>query len=230
MPDIVDLAALRTSTRRKSDILATNRFSDAEVNDYVNEDAHEFYERVALSPADQYAIDAPCTTAATSGTVANWTTPANFWTLKGVDWTYGGTIYTLRKYNFMERNRWQFLAGSGFVPLFRQVGAVIRLSPAVSFDLPPVVWYQPTFPHLAVGAPAVNLDAINGWDTFVATRAAILMLRRNKQDTRDLERDLGTIWERILEGCTKRDMSVPDAMVDIEEQKYVHPFYRGLIE
>jgi hypothetical protein len=216
------LAELRDDVRLRADIVgATERFSDDELNEYVNQAWTKVYGRLAET-GENYYLSESSTFSTVSGqdtyyTTANASAPAgtavlptDLWTLKGVDAQVNGPRWsTCQRWQFEQRNDYQDVDFAWpSVPMYDYQGtadiASVRLLPVPTAIYPFRVWYIPACPRLVTDQNTI--DGGNGWERIAVDLAALWVAE--KDDRFDLCERLDASmarWEQrlALEGSNR---------------------------
>jgi hypothetical protein len=211
------LAQLRTRAQRRADRENSSFVATAEWTDLINEAGAELHDIVVLSFED-YLL--------TSGTVSivagtqSYALPSDFYKERGVDYTSGGTTYTLRPFLFRERNYYGGLGGlvSDDVANLRYqiLGSNIRFVPSPAGSGTVTLWYIPTYTALSADADTISTAYAPGWEAFIVLGAAIKALKKEEADTSSLEMERQDLRQRIEGALKGRASGEPLRIVDVQ--------------
>lgn len=212
----VTLAELRTHSRNRADMKNSEFIEDSELNDYINNSVAELYDLLVEQFGSDYFINAY--EFSTVSNEPNYTLPADFYKLTGVDSKLNaGDWTTLKKFNFNERNRYQDFSVwnlSGVPSIrYRLVGSNLNLSPIPTSATPMKLWYVPLAVKLS--ADGDTLKDLNGYSEYVIVDAAIKMLQKEESDVSVLMAQKAGLEKRIREMAKDRDAAEPDSVTDI---------------
>jgi hypothetical protein len=94
------LLELKTKTRERADMVNSTFVSDSELVSYINMAYSSLYDILVSRFEDYYSERVPFTLSSSN----EYTLPANFYKLRGLDFNTGGRWNIVRKWNFEERN------------------------------------------------------------------------------------------------------------------------------
>lgn len=225
----VQLQQLRTRIRERASMENTTFVTDAELTVYVNQSLSELYDLLVQAyGSDYFVAEHSFSTVADQEDYALPVTPnPEFYKLQGLDLTVNGINYTLERFMFRERNRWQsaspVLVYNSNIPnlRYRIVGSNIRLQPAPSAVYDLVLHYIPRVTALSLDADEVDNEILDGWTEYVVIDGAIKCLVKEESDTTVHERALERMKERI-EGMSERDSAEPERVVDVHDLQGDH--------
>lgn len=210
----VSLSTLRTRARTAADMTGSTFVSDAELNAFINSAADELYDLLVSKHQDQYTTSSTFNTA--SGT-EEYSLPADFYKLVGVDLQIDSDWRTLDPFNFRERNyernRSSFTGVDSDLPRYWLRKDKLHLLPAPSSVLSAKLWYVPTRTQLTLDAD--TLDGVSGWEEYVVTDAAIRCLIKEESDPSALMARKAELVQRIERAAKSRDVSGVVTAVDI---------------
>jgi hypothetical protein len=241
MARLVRFDALKLKSRRKADLeFALQRFSDAEVGDYVNDGIAEYYDLLIRSSRGGNRLFENQFTITTDGLNTFYALPSDFYDILhaqaniGNNGTIGDTNIPIRGFTMAERAElssstpgW---AGQPFSYMLhggtqQQAGTTqgtiptqyaIELLPKPAAQIKVLLFYIPSCPLLVQDGD--TLDSINGWDQYVAIWAAIEMRQKDDLDTGQLEGKLAAMRERIEALVPHRDRIGPSRVTDVRQQ------------
>ena len=224
----VALSTLRLRVRRAVDSEgATSRFSDAELNDYINESLAELYELIRSAFGQDYYRKVYSFT--TGGNSATYNLPSDFLALISVDVPLGGNlVLTARPFMENERNKFKFFPFGAWTmhqPIYyRLTGATDgtgATAQTISFIPTPTgtytvnVNYVPVPPVLS--ADGDTFDGVAGWEEYAVADAAIKCALKNQQFDlmQALEGRKAQIMARIEKMAAEHDGGAPERVHDV---------------
>lgn len=218
---MVTLSDLVLQARRKADLENSNFIRPDEAQQMVNASCAELHGLLCNQYEDQFTIAYPFTVAAASDGYA---LPSDFYRLRGVDFSTGGQWVPLRRFNFVDRDRYDLPSRSVLYDCdgglrYRLVGSQLLLTPSAngaggSYRL----WYIPRYQDLVNDMdPMSDNYLMNYWHEYVTTDAAMKMAL--KEESSDLVEKLfiqkGALQKRIEEEATNRDAGEPEHVADL---------------
>lgn len=236
----LSLGELRLRAQQRADRVNSNFVSTAEWNFYINQSYYELYDLLITVYEDYYV--APKLTFQTDGTSsrydlpngANYDTAPALYKLYGVDFGLNGAnpdaFYTLKKFNFIQRNRYVFpqvtssLLGV-YNPQYRLIGNTIMFIPLPSGGQTVGLWYFPRLTTLLQDTDV--MDGISGWTQYPIIRAAKYALDKEESDTSKLDAEILFLKQRIEETATNRDAGSPDTISDARTSSELYGYNGG---
>lgn len=212
----VTLAQLKTRARSRANMPVVGFVTDAELLDWVNEGLSIIHGKLVSAYGEKY-VESQSVLTTVSGQ-SDYSLPADFFKLWGIDLPIAGRTRTLRPYTYNERNIYKDARFSNVAPpRYTIVGtaptAILRLLPT-----PPsavgTIFYAPEYTKLALDADA--WITINGWEKYVVAYAAQQMLMKEESDIRELTKQIDTWDAELDELAENRDAAFPRSAVDVE--------------
>lgn len=226
LPGQLSLGEIRLRAQQKADRVNSNFVTLPEWNFNINQSYYELYDLLITLYEDYYV--APRLTVSTTGIQTidlpngqnNSAAPA-LYKLYGVDLGLNSTInafVTLRKYDFIARNRYVFPQITSTLPgvfnlQYRLIGNKISFIPVPSSGQQIGLWYFPRLITLLQDTDV--MDSISGWDEYVITDAAIKALQKEESDVSVLMAQKMALRQRIEESAMNRDAGQPDTISDV---------------
>lgn len=230
------LGQIRLMSQQRADRVNSNFVTLPEWNTYINQSYFELYDLLTTLYEDYYL--APPVQINTDGTSQQYALPDGtnykggvfggsagnpspaFYKLMGVDCglnQQGNAWVTLRKYNFIARNRFVYPnISSTFLGVFnlqyRLMGNSLYFIPTPSGGQILRVWYIPRVAQLLKDNDI--LDGVSGWTEYVVVDAAIKALQKEESDTSLLVAQKQALRQRIEESAMNRDAGQPDTISD----------------
>lgn len=211
------LSQLRTMCRQKADMETSQFVSDSELTGLINLSLTELYDLWVRAYGEDYFIADPFSISVVPGT-ADYSLPSTFYKMRGVDARIGssGQWYSLKPFNFNERNRNQDIAVdlmAGPNLRYKLFGNKIRFSPTPNSNTNVQVWFIPQFAFL-VNDSDVFTD-INGSIEYVILDVAIKMLLKEESDPSALMNQKLAIQQRLQNMAANRDLGQSLSVSDI---------------
>jgi len=212
----ITLAQFRDRAKQRADMEKGTLVSDAEWNVYINSSIAELHDILIAAYGEDYYIS-EATIALVPGT-NEYSLPDDLYKLRGVDLQLSdGKFYTLRKFNFNERNRFQQngiwdASGLPFIR-YRLWGSKIRFNPDPDQATNAKLWYHPKATELV--SDSDSFADINGFYEYVVVDAAIKALTKEESDVTVLMQQKAELKQRILEMSQNRDAGEPESVQDI---------------
>lgn len=205
-------ADLVADVRKRADIEnVTDRFPDAEIEEYINQSIARLYMMLDRCDNTYYVTTQSINTVAGTKTYA---LAAGFTSIKKVSATVGGSKkLPVRKYNIHEDD-WLELVGvwsSDLVVKYRLRGSDISFSPT------PAGVYTVTIEYLTAPvrlSGATPFDGIAGFEEWVVLDAAIKVRRKQARDASDLMMDKSEVEQWIQSTAPGRDQNEPECVAD----------------
>jgi len=199
----------------------SNFVEDNELNFYINQSISELHDMLVQSyGSDYYVKDITFQTTAQQeeydlDTIVS---DQDFYKLRAIDARLNGDEwFTLQKFNFNERNRfqnfglWDYLGISSV--RYRLVGSNLRFSPAPDQAVDIRLWYIPRAASLSADTDEYN--DFNGWIEYVIVDCAIKMLNKEESDVSVLLNEKALLKRRIEEVSQNRDVENSESIQDI---------------
>ena len=181
MARLVTLSSLEAQVRQRSDAESlTQRFSSAEVTEYINGSYAELYNYLLQSGQEFYLSSYSFNT---SAGVADYALPSDFFLDKGADTTINGQLFTLDRWFFEEREKYDIqVTWSPGMPLaYSILGSNISIRPTPGGVFTIKLWYYPTPTRLVSGTDTI--DCMSGFEEYIAADAAIKILAKDDRDS-----------------------------------------------
>ena len=224
MARLATLAQLRTRALQRSDHENDNYIPQAEANDMINQSLTGLYDMLVAASEDYFVSPTPYTFSIVANQSA-YAVPADFYKIRGLDLQLlangTGSWITLRRYNWNERNRynyqpipWNSLGVSQV--RYHLTGSTLTFIPLPTTQTGNVrLWYVPACPLLV--ADGDTYDGVNGWDEWVVADVARKIKTKEESDTSVIDATLGMLTARVLKMCANRDVDRPPRTVDVSE-------------
>ena len=222
-------AKLVARVRQRADMESNDFVSDTEVQTYINAGISELHDILIQTYGQDYYCSSATfnTVAGTDSYPINSSTSgpniSNFYKLRGMDAKINGSDYfTLRPFNFNERNVYQNWGTWSLLGLtnirYRMVGDNIVFTPKPDGVTEVKVWFIPTAQQFDSATPATSTTTfadINGYAEYVVIDAAIKCLQKEESDVTILIQQKMMMKRRIEEAANNRDAGSPLSVTDI---------------
>lgn len=235
----LSLGQVRLMSQQRADRVNSNFVTTSEWNNFINQSYFELYD-LLVTVYEDYFLAAPVdisTNGSTefyplpNGTLYNGAAP--FYKLMGVDCSLGTTTnawVTLRKFDFIERNRYVFPnITSTYLGVFnmqyRVMGNNLQIIPTPAGSQVLRMWYIPRMTELLADTDV--LDGVSGWSQYVIVRAAKYALDKEESDTNTLTQELLFLKQRIEDSAMNRDAGQPDTISNTRSWSEMHGAYGG---
>ena len=222
-------AKLVARVRQRADMESNDFVSDTEVQTYINAGISELHDILIQTYGQDYYVSSATfnTVAGTDSYPIHSSTSgpniSDFYKLRGIDAKINGSDYfTLRPFNFNERNLYQNWGTWSLLGLtnirYRMVGDNIVFTPKPDGATEVKVWYIPTAQQFDSTTPATSTTTfadINGYAEYVVIDAAIKCLQKEESDVTVLMQQKMLMKRRIEEAANNRDAGSPLSVTDI---------------
>lgn len=227
---LVTLSTLRTSARRKADMVGSTFVSDSELTEYINKSIAELYDILVSAYGEDYFVASATFTGTGAESYLLTAAPisiSNFYKLKGLDVNDGGSWVSLRSFQFSERNRRENVGAGNVADDYRYRIAGDRLYFEIN-NPPPTgmqfkLWYIPT--PTALSADGDTFDGKNSWEEYVTLDVGIKCLIKEESDTSALAAQKQACLRRITEMAANRDVGEPHRVIDIHATRDREDFW-----
>jgi len=219
----VSLLELRDRVRRHADVRSVVRWTDAIINDLIDEAVPELQDLI-LSENDTYNIES-YTFGIVSGT-DTYGLPAEFYKMKGVD-----ILDSQGDWRPIERFSWGDRLTQSEVSTSRTDLMYKVLGPSIVFHVEPGwtqaagcrLWYWPVLADLVNDGDTIN--GHNGWDKFIVFKVAMEILQADKRDATTIAALLGQQDQRVRKAAAIRDRGNPPVVRDVRN-RFARPYDR----
>jgi len=219
----VNREELRDRIRRLADVRSTVRWTDAIINDLINEAVPELQDLI-LSENDTYLLTFEQKNIV-AGT-ASVALPTDFYKLRGVDiLDSSGEWRTLQRFNFQAR--WstdsQITARTDLMYSVQGDTLVFHAEPGWSQTNGVMIWYWYILADLINDITEFNGQ--NGWDKWIVYKVAIEIMVADEQDITSMAALLGAQEQRIRKAASVRDRANPPVVRDVR-RRFARPHDR----
>jgi hypothetical protein len=210
----ITLSALRSRIRERGEI-DNNYISDAVLNDWINESLADLYDQIVATSSD-YFLDSSNINVV-SGTDA-YALPATFYKALGVDVNEGGQWFSMRRFNWGERNTFNVVSGQNQrTSGYRIMGGNLRIIPSPSWSSTVRLWFIPAPPKLVLDAD--TWDGIAGWEEFAVLDVLIKFYGKEESDPSVFIAQRDNCLKRIVSLATDRDEGEPKRVRDVYTER-----------
>ena len=215
------LSEIRQRCRERADMESSQFVTDDELNFYINQSIAELHDMLIQSYGEDYYVKN--VTFQTVGQqeaydLSTVITDDDFYKMRAVDAQLNGDDwFTLQRFNFNERNRFQHFGVWDYLGItnvrYRVVGNEIRFVPIPDAVVNVRLWYVPRATTLATDTDTYS--DFNGWIEYVIVDCAIKMLNKEESDVSVLLAEKQLLKRRIEEAANNRDAGEPESVQDI---------------
>lgn len=211
------LLELRTRARERADMVGSTFVSDASVTTWINQGLLELYDYVVNSFEDYFS--ATTTLTVSSGNTV--TLPANFYKLRGLDYSMNGGYQALREFGFAERNATSqaginFLFNQGADRKYRILGDSLMLLPESASTGSYRLFYVPAMAVLSADGDVVLPSLTKfGWDEYAVLFAAERMLSKEESSITDIRAERQEILARVIAMSANRQADQSETVQDV---------------
>jgi len=224
------LSELRTRARRRADAVGNNFFSDAEINDYINNGLAELHDILVLKFEDYYVNSVSFSLV--SGTESysfSSISLTDFYKVLAVDLTTGDDTVRMKRFTFPDRNKYSYdnavYNERGYASYEYAIrGESINFIPKPDSTDTVTIYYVPSYTKLSSDSSSTSNSLELNWEEYAVTSAAIKMRQKEETSTAGLERELDRITQRIEDAARNRDAAEPFGITD--DSTGVLPYYR----
>ena len=213
---LVTLSSIKDQARQRADMVNSKFFTEAELNNYVNQSVKELYDRL-INAGEFYYLQS-YNVPVLIGT-DTYSLPIDFYKLLGVDLVLdsNGNAVTLRPFQFEQRNAYLFTPTWNIVGLsylrYMVQGDTIKFVPQPSSPQNIRIWYAPMTAELS--ADTDTFQGINGWEEYVIVDTAIKMLMKEESDPSAFMAQKQAMIQRIEEMKVMRDIGATGKIADV---------------
>lgn len=211
----VTLSQLRTRVRREADITSSTHVSDEELNEYINTSAAELHGILCNVYDDHYLTSTQFTLSSQN----TYTLPTDFYRLRGLDFSDGGSWIEVPKFNFNERNRHTSgaLRSSRWDSFrtFRVMQGAIFVLPEDNYAGTYRLWY--TLKFIELTSDSDQLDDLMGWHEYVVVDAAIKCKDKEESDCSILMARKSALADRVSREAQNRHDDGPDRVAEVRD-------------
>lgn len=215
--NLITLADMKRRVRERADMENSEFVDDAELEGYINKSADALYDLLVTRFQDYYLEVAPLSIAAGAGSLS---LPTDFYKLLGVDVNVSGQWYSLKPYEWAERNTYRNMTGiQPWEVRYHLRGDVngnqtLRLLPTPPAPLSGEITYIPTRPQLSEdGENSANY--LQGWEEWVIVDAAIKCLNKEESDASGLLEEKAGLTARIQDAAENRNPGEVQRVADV---------------
>lgn len=223
----VTLTQLRAKARELADMVNSQFITDTadSLDQWINEGAQKLHDLYVQAYGEDY-VEKSATLTTVAGQT-DYTLPADFYKLLGIELPIAGKMRTLVPFKRSERNGLTTevsLYSSLSLPRYKLSKGVVRLLPAPGSVLVGKIWYSPLLQVTKADTSVINLlvdpgDSINfenGAERYVIMYAARKAKLKQEDDVRDITADLEAEEQKLQVLIEERNAADPKSAVDVE--------------
>ena len=211
MSRTVTLASLEAQVRQRSDTeTTTQRFTSAEVREYINQSWAELYNYLLQSGQEFYLSSHSFDT---SNDVTDYSLPDDFFLDKGVDATVSGQLVVFDRWQFEERERYDQIEvwSMGQPWAYAILGSNISLRPTPGGVYSVRLWYYPSPTRMTADDSVV--DCLSGFEEYIVADAAAKILVKDDRDASMVMAQKAAAKHVIDMMITNRSRSNPNRVI-----------------
>lgn len=224
-PGQTTLESIRLQAQQRADMVNSEFISTTEWNSYINSSYLELYDILVQKFGDDYFVAIPYqyTTAANTQMYA---LPTDFYKLLGVEIQLNtgmpASWVTLKKFNFIDRNRWSYPNVYTFYGItnlrYRVNGNNLMIVPINQAGQTLQIWYIPRQKMLVNDGDIV--DGVSGWEEYIIADACIKAWNKQESDPSIFIAQKAALLKRIEEAAENRDPGQADHVSDTKNLNY----------
>lgn len=217
----VTLTQITTRAKQLADMVNSSFISSSEWTDYINAGYMELYDLVVAAFEDYF-------TTSTTSTISSGNTfslPADFYKLRGLDFSLNGAYVNCTQFNFGDRNltsTWRSTA------LYNRAGRQYRIVGDTLYVIPEdraagtyKLWYVPSITPLSSGSDTINSTLTKfGWEEYIALYAAERAQNKQENDVTVLQKQRDQLVGRITAMAANRNIDQPEKITDLQSELY----------
>ena len=212
------LSEIKTRCRQAVDSENDSSISDSELTNYINASLADLYEIVLSAYTNDYfTVYSGITTV--SGT-SDYPLDESIYKVIGVDLNDGGTNWTLQKFSYQERNKYQGTTlnpayGTSFYR-YRDSAGFIKLTPTPTATHNLTVWFTPKLEKLTEDTDEVSSNFLDIWVEYVVMDVSVKILMK-RQDLGDVQFQISRrneLRSRIEEQLASNEFGLNDTILD----------------
>ena len=201
----ITLATFRSRIRTLGDYLSSAKFTDAFVNECVNDAIGEYCD--LLDSVWEGYRDTVGTVVTVAGT-ATVALPSNFLKARAIDLLDAGRYVALTRLQMRETYGYDATTG-------KPVGYIVRGNLAELFPTPNAVYtirlrYVPAASVLADDADSIDIP--NGWETFIVHTAILRLDQREQRPIGERLAVIDRVRQRIIGAASQRNVAGPELL------------------
>jgi hypothetical protein len=231
LPGQTTVGNIRLQAQQRCDRVNSNFITQQEWNSYINESYKELYDILIQKFGNDYFMAIPYTYT-TSGTVdpvskaSLYPLPPDFYKLMGTEVALNPTDpnswVTLKKFEFIQRNLWNFPNVYTFYGVtnlrYRLNGNNLMLVPIPSSGQTVRIWYAPR-PNQLLNDTDL-LDMVSGWEEYIIADICIKAMAKEESDVSVFNTQKAALMVRIEQAAENRDVGEPEVVSDSKTRNF----------
>lgn len=217
------LTSIITSVRSVTDQGNSTFITDAEITGWANEGMSELYDlQISAIGADYFMSSTPQSISLVVDT-ASYSLASDFYKCVGVDYVRGSATYTMREFNWQERNKNQsvypfneyYEDNIGY--RFQIRGSSIFISPTPKTADTVKVWYVPQMTELSDGSDTTPNSMERSWIQYIIYSAAIKCALKAEEDNKVMmfTQQLNRVEDKVQKALEERLLSGSGYIADV---------------
>lgn len=224
-PGQTTLGNIRLQARQRADRVNSQFVTDQELNTYIDQSYKELYDLLVQKFGDDYFVATPYTYTTVQNQQA-YPLPSDFYKLLGTEVALNpldpNSWVTLRKFEFIQRNLWNFPNVYTFYGItnlrYRLNGNNLYLVPVPSSGQTIRIWYSPR-PNQLIN-DTDTLDMVSGWEEYIVVDTCIKMMVKEESDVSAFAAQKMALIKRIEEAAENRDVGEPERVSDSKRRNF----------
>ncbi len=224
-PGDTTLGSIRLQAQQRTDMVNSNFITNEEWNAYINASYYELYDILVQKFGDDYFVALPYLYT-TQTNQQFYPLPADFYKLLGteIQLNFGqpNAWVTLKKFNFIDRNRWSYPNIYTFYGItnlrYRINGNNLMIVPINQAGQTIRIWYIPRQTELVNDGSIV--DGVSGWEEYIIVDACIKAWNKQESDPSVFMQQKAALLKRIEEAAENRDVGEADHVSDSKSLNY----------
>lgn len=212
--------AIDLADMRNSQFVDTTDSATSEMMRYVNLAYNDVYQRIVKSSEFYFTTE---TVISISPSTDTYSLPADLFKLDGVDVVISGyntaqeRRATVRRFEFLERNKYRSTAAANMLGLVPNLRYSIRGDDLLFCPVPQQTWYVRIYytPNpTTVDSFSDTIEVIPGVDVYMSYYIANMMLGKEESDQSPTAIGKAEALQNIISSLPARDMGYPSGVVD----------------
>lgn len=224
-PGSTTLGSIRLQAQQRADMVNNPFITNPEWNSYIQSSYYELYDILVQKFGDDYFVATPYTYT-TQTNLQFYPLPTDFYKLLGVEIQLNSgapnSFVTLKKFNFIDRNRWSYPNVYTFYGItnlrYRVNGNNLMIVPIPQSGQTIQIWYVPRQGLLTMDGSIV--DGVSGWEEYIIADVCIKAWNKQESDPSVFLAQKQALLKRIEEASENRDAGEADHVSDSKSLNY----------
>ncbi len=224
-PGQTTLGNIRLQAKQRCDRVNSQFVTDQEWNTYIDQSYKELFDILIQKFGNDYFVANPYTYT-TAQNVQDYPLPRDFYKLLGTEIALNpqdpNSYVTLRKFEFIQRNLWNFPNVYTFYGItnirYRLKGNNLYIVPAPQAGQTIRIWYCPRPNQLVKDTD--TLDMVSGWEEYIVVDACIKAMVKEESDVSAFAAQKMAVMKRIEDVAENRDVGEPETVSDSKRRNF----------